>query len=53
MNHKEVIDDPAFIEQELFDTRQALFSATSVRQVRFLQNKLNYLKQKMREVKGK
>jgi hypothetical protein len=48
---KNIIDDPEFIEEELFRTQQALFTAKSVREVKFLQNKINYLKEKIKKAK--
>ncbi len=38
-----------FFEEQLYETKQALFAATSVKQVKFLQNKIKYLRQKMQE----
>jgi hypothetical protein len=49
MNHKG-IDDIRFIEEQLFEAKQALFSATTVREVKFLQNKIKYLSEKIGEV---
>jgi hypothetical protein len=42
------IDDSEFIEEQLFETMQALFKETNVKRIKFLQNKINYLKQKLR-----
>lgn len=36
-------------EEQLFQAKQALFKARSVREVRFLQNKINYLMKKLKE----
>ncbi|MEM5790647.1 MAG: hypothetical protein QXP77_01185 [Candidatus Aenigmatarchaeota archaeon] len=36
-------------EEQLFQAKQALFRARSVREVRFLQNKINYLLKKLKE----
>lgn len=36
-------------EEQLFQAKQALFRARSVREVRFLQNKINYLMKKLKE----
>lgn len=52
MSSKEIINDPNFIEQELFEAKHALFTAKSVREIRFLQNKINYLKKRMKELDG-
>ena len=38
-----------FFEEQLYEARQALFSATSIREVKFLQNKIKYLKQRVKE----
>jgi hypothetical protein len=40
-----------YFQQELSKTKQALFRAKSVKEARFLQNKFNYLKAKMRELR--
>ncbi len=36
-----------FYEQQLFEAKSALFSATNVKQVKFLQNKIKYIEQRM------
>ena len=41
-----------FLEEQLYETQQALFSATSVKQIKFLQTKIEYIKQRMRDVKN-
>lgn len=48
MNNKvvEIIDDPEFIEDQLFETKHALFAETNVKRIKFLQNKINYLREK-------
>jgi hypothetical protein len=48
---KEIINDPEFIEEELFRTQRALFDAKSVKEIKFLQNKINYLTEKIRKAK--
>jgi len=40
-----------FFEQQLFETKNALFSATNVKQVKFLQNKIKYIEQRMNDKK--
>ena len=50
MNGKNPLADPQFVEQELFDTKRALFSATTVKEMKFLQSKLNFLTQKAKEI---
>ena len=52
MNGKNPLADPQFVEQELFDTKRALFSATTVKEMKFLQSKLNFLTQKAKEING-
>lgn len=42
----EIINDPDFIEDQLFEAKHALFAETNVRRIKFLQNKINFLKQK-------
>jgi hypothetical protein len=44
-------ENPIFFEQELFRAKQALFTARSVREARFLQNRINYLKKRIEELK--
>jgi len=47
MNNNKFIakfDDPEFIKEELFEATHALFSETSVRRIKFLQNRIDYLK---------
>ena len=46
MNGKN-IEQTRFFEDQLFETQQALFAATSVKQIRFLQNKIKYLKEQL------
>jgi hypothetical protein len=43
-----IVDDPEFIEEQLFEAKQALFTETNVKRIKFLQSKINYLKQKLR-----
>jgi hypothetical protein len=38
-------------EEQLYEAQSALFAAQSIRQVKFLQMKINYLKQRMKESK--
>jgi len=44
----EIIDDPEFIENQLFETKQALFIETNLKRIKFLQNKINFLKEKVK-----
>jgi len=54
MNHKQFsrvnFEEARFIEEQLFDAKQALFSETSVRRIRFLQSKINYLREKAKQL---
>jgi hypothetical protein len=45
--------DSSFFEEELFRTQQALFAARTIKELKFLQNKLNYLRRKMKELNQK
>lgn len=36
-----------FFEQQLFEAKSALFSATSIREIKFLQGKIKYIEQRM------
>jgi len=45
MNGKDARQE--FFEQQLFEAKSALFSATNVKQIKFLQNKIRYLEQRM------
>ncbi len=38
-------------EEQLFQAKQALFRARSVREIKFLQSKINYLMEKLKESK--
>jgi len=49
MNGKHIVD-VAFFEEQLFEARQALFEAKTVREIKFLQTKITYLYQKVREL---
>jgi hypothetical protein len=40
-----------FLQEQLADAQRALFYATTVREVKFLQNKINYLKKRMKMIK--
>lgn len=48
MNHKGMRDANIF-EQQLHEAQNALFVAQSIKQVKFLQAKIKYLKEKMKE----
>jgi len=49
MNGK--IENPDMFEEQLFEARSALFSANNVKQIRFLQSKIKYLEQKVKDVR--
>ena len=51
MSPQEIIKDRTFIQEQLEQTTQDLFNARSVREIQFLQQKLNYLKARMKEAK--
>ncbi len=52
MNGKDARQE--FYEQQLFEAKNALFSATNIREIKFLQNKIKYLEQRMnRKLKEK
>ncbi|MBI2084273.1 MAG: hypothetical protein HYT70_01510 [Candidatus Aenigmarchaeota archaeon] len=40
-----------FLKDQLVDAQQSLFFARSVKEMQFLQNRINYLKQRLNEVK--
>lgn len=42
-----------FFEEQLFEAKQALFAATTVREIKFLQNKIKYLTERIKELNGK
>lgn len=49
MNGKH-FEDVSFFEEQLYDAKQALFEAKTVREIKFLQTKINYLSQKVQEM---
>lgn len=51
MSPQEIIKDRTFIQQQVEQTTYDLFHAKSVREAQFLQQKLTYLKKRMREAK--
>lgn len=52
MSPQETINSRDFIQEQMDQTTQDLFNARSVREIQFLQEKLKYLKQRMKVVKG-
>jgi hypothetical protein len=51
MSPQEIIKSKDFIQEQLEQTTQDLFNARSVKEIQFLQQKIIYLKQKIREAK--
>lgn len=51
MSPQEIIKDRSFIQSQVEETTEAIFHARSVREIQFLQQKLTYLKQRMKEAK--
>lgn len=47
-----IINDPRFVEEQLFDAQQSLFNARSVREIKFLTMKINYLKKRYQTLNG-
>jgi hypothetical protein len=52
MNGKN-IEQARFFEEQLFEAKQALFFVKTVREAKFLQSKITYLSQKVKELNGK
>jgi hypothetical protein len=48
-----LFNDPEFLFQEFLKTKQELFNARSVKKVKFLQRKLEYLQKMVKEEKVK
>jgi hypothetical protein len=46
MNHKNS-DQVRFFEEQLYDAKQALFAAKTVREIKFIQSKIKYLAQQV------
>jgi hypothetical protein len=49
MNGKR-FEDVSFFEEQLYEARQALFSAKTVREIKFLQTKIKYLAEKVNKL---
>lgn len=45
--------DIGFFEEQLYEAQRNLFSARSVKQARFLTNRINFLRQQIKELNGK
>jgi hypothetical protein len=41
-----------FYQEELFDTKSRLFRAKSVKQLKFLQDRINFLQDRIEEIQG-
>ena len=42
-----------FYQEELFDTKSRLFSAKNVKQVRFLQDRISFLSERIEDIQAK
>ncbi|MEM5879120.1 MAG: hypothetical protein QXU74_01340 [Candidatus Aenigmatarchaeota archaeon] len=42
-----------FFEEQLYEAKQALFAARTIKQARFLQNRIKYLTEMVKEAKNK
>jgi hypothetical protein len=51
MNNHRDIEQVRFIEEQLFEARHALFAETSVKRIKFLQNKIGYLNKMHKELR--
>ena len=49
MNYRR-IEQARFFEEQLFEARNALFVANSVKRIKFLQNRINFLQGKLTEM---
>ncbi len=50
MNHRDRLEQSRFFEEQLFEAKQALFAATKIKQVKFLQSKIKYLEKAVKEL---
>ena len=41
-----------FLQEQLMEAQQSLFFARSVKEAKFLQSRINFLKQRVKETKG-
>jgi phosphomevalonate kinase len=53
MNINRNYEQIRFVEEQLFETKQALFSETSVKRIKFLQSKINYLSDMAKDLRKK
>jgi hypothetical protein len=44
-------EDLKFWEEQLYEAKQALFAARTIKQIKFLQNKIKFLSEKVKEIK--
>lgn len=51
MNNRDRTEQARLFEEQLFEAKHALFMETSVRRIKFLQSKISYLRQKVKEYK--
>jgi hypothetical protein len=42
-----------FWEEQLYEAKQALFAARTIKQAKFLQNRIKFLTEKVKEIQGK
>jgi hypothetical protein len=52
MSPQETINSRDFIQEQMDQTTHDMFNARSVKEIQFLQEKLKYLRQKMKTFKG-
>jgi hypothetical protein len=52
MSKKKIMtkEEEAFFREQLFDAQQSLFVARSVKEAKFLTNRINFLKQQIKEL---
>ncbi|MEM7826514.1 MAG: hypothetical protein QW451_02715 [Candidatus Aenigmatarchaeota archaeon] len=50
---KEENENIRFFQEQLLEAQQALFFARTIKQARFLQNKIKYLREKIKEMEKK
>jgi|Deesub1362B_J571_1020462.scaffolds.fasta_scaffold62254_1 hypothetical protein len=49
MKRKDLTLDPRIMEEQLKEAKRALFMANSVKKIRFLQRKINYLQDRLKK----
>jgi hypothetical protein len=42
-----------FLQEQLMEAQQSLFFARSVKEAKFLQNRIDYLKKSLKQIKGR